>query len=166
DPGGRRAADYERRRLRICNELALQSSGSGGGAVPLKRGFFRRLFWRTVLLTVVIGVAIAVLYGVYIDREGTHQFQGRRWTLAAQIYGAPMELYAGLPLPAADLEHELQRLQYRRVDRLERPGTYREQGSTRFDVALRPARFADEIRAAFILTINVNASGIESLRDS
>jgi penicillin-binding protein 1B len=110
-------------------------------------------------------VVVGVVFGIYVDREVTHQFEGRRWTLPAQIYAAPLELYAGLPLLQADMEHELQRLQYRRVDRLERPGTYREQGS-RFDIALRPARFADETRPSSILTVGVNTSGIETLHDS
>jgi len=110
-------------------------------------------------------VLAAVVYGIYLDRVVTHQFEGRRWTLPAQIYAAPLELYAGLLLSQTDLEHELQRLQYRRVDRLERPGTYREQGA-RVDVALRPARFADETRPASILSISVDVNGIESLHDS
>ena len=112
-----------------------------------------------------IVVLAAVGYYIYLDREVTHQFEGRRWTLPAQIYAAPLELYAGLPLLQADLEHELQRLQYRRVDRLERPGTYREQAN-RIDVALRPATFADETRPASILTVSVGVNGIESLHDS
>lgn len=111
-------------------------------------------------------VVLAVVgYYIYLDREVTHQFEGRRWTLPAQIYAAPLELYAGLPLLQADLEHELQRLQYRRVDRLERPGTYREQ-TNRIDVALRPATFADESRPASILTVAVGVNGIETLHDS
>jgi penicillin-binding protein 1B len=65
----------------------------------------------------------------------------------------------------SDLERELQRLQYRRVERLERPGSYREQG-TRMDIALRPARFADESRPASILSVTLGPAGIESLRDS
>jgi penicillin-binding protein 1B len=123
------------------------------------------LFWRTVLGAVAMVVLAAVVYGIYVDRDVVHQFEGRRWTLPAQIYAAPLELYAGLPLSQADLEHELQRLQYRRVERLERPGTYREQGA-RVDVALRPARFADETRPASILSINIDVNGIESLHDS
>jgi penicillin-binding protein 1B len=118
-----------------------------------------------VLGTVAIVVLAVIVYGVYLDQEVTHQFEGRRWTLPAQIFAAPLELYAGLPLSQADLEHELQRLQYRRVDRLERPGTFREQGN-RVDVALRPARFADESRPASILTVSVDVNGIESLHDS
>jgi penicillin-binding protein 1B len=118
-----------------------------------------------VLGAVAIVVLAGVIYGGYLDHEVTHQFEGRRWTLPAQIYAAPLELYAGLALPQPDLEHELQRLQYRHVDRLERPGTYREQGN-RVDIALRPARFADETRPASILSVTLDANGIESLRDS
>jgi len=118
-----------------------------------------------VLVTASVAIIAAVVYGLYIDREVTSQFEGRRWTLPARIYAAPLELYAGLPLSQSDLEHELQRLQYRRVDRLERPGTYREQGA-RLDVALRAAQFADETRPASILTIDLAAAGIGGLRDS
>ena len=95
----------------------------------------------------------------------TRQFEGRRWTLPAQVYAAPLELYAGLTLSPAQLEQELQRLHYRRADPLDRPGTYRVQGA-RIDVALRPARFADETRNAALLSIVVGSQGLESLRDS
>ena len=81
------------------------------------------------------------------------------------MYAAPLELYVGLPLTEFDIEHELARLQYRQVDKLERPGTYREQGA-RIDVALRPAVFADESRPAAILTIQTGPKAITGLRDS
>src|SRR4051794_23028440 len=99
---------------------------------------FRRIFWLSAL-AIVLGVGVAVtLYVLYLDHLVTKQFEGRRWTLPAQVYAAPLELYAGLGLSGAELEHELQRLQYRRVDRLEHPGSYRIQGA-RIDVALRAA---------------------------
>src|SRR5207248_2155665 len=60
---------------------------------------------------------------------------------------------------------ELQRLHYRRAERPERPGTYRVQGA-RFDIALRPARFADETRNAQLLNIVAGPQGLESVRDS
>jgi len=92
------------------------------------------------------------------------QFEGRRWTLPAQVYAAPLELYAGLPLTPTELEHELQRLHYRRADRPDHPGTYHLAGE-HVELALRPARFADETRAAQRLTITAGAKGIESLSD-
>src|ERR1700744_298279 len=126
---------------------------------------FFRIFWLSALGIVVVAATAVTFYVMYLDGLVTKQFEGRRWTLPAQVYAAPLELYAGLTLSGADLEHELQRLQYRRVDRLEHPGTYRMQG-TRIDVALRPARFADETRPASILSIAANDKAIESIRDS
>jgi penicillin-binding protein 1B len=95
----------------------------------------------------------------------TRQFEGRRWTLPAQVFAAPLELYTGLALSPTQLEQELQRLHYRRAEQLDRPGTYRLQGA-RIDVALRPARFADETRNAALLSMVAGPQGLESLRDS
>jgi penicillin-binding protein 1B len=126
---------------------------------------FFRIFWLSALGIGVVAAAAVTFYVLYLDGIVTKQFEGRRWTLPAQVYAAPLELYVGLTLNGSDLEHELQRLQYRRVDKLEHPGTYRLQG-TRLDIALRPARFADETRPASILSLVSSDKGIESLRDS
>jgi penicillin-binding protein 1B len=104
------------------------------------------------------------LYVLYLDHLVVKQFEGRRWTLPAQVYASPLELYAGLPLTLPGLEHELQRLHYRRADRPDHPGTYHLAGE-QIELALRPARFADETRDAQRLTITAGAKGIESLSD-
>jgi len=80
---------------------------------------------RALLLLVGAALLAAVLYALYLDHLVVHQFEGRRWTLPAQVYAAPLELYAGLPLTVPAVEHELQRLHYRRTDRSDQPGTYR-----------------------------------------
>ena len=103
-------------------------------------------------------------YALYLDRLVTHKFEGRRWTLPAQVYAAPLELYAGLPLSAAQFEQELKRLHYRRAESVERAGTYRVRGE-QFELALRPARFADENRPAGQLTVSVGAGGLSALKD-
>ena len=106
-----------------------------------------------------------MLYALYLDHLVVKQFEGRRWTLPAQVYAAPLELYAGLPVTLLELEHELQRLHYRRAERPDRPGTYYLAGE-RLEVALRPARFADETRPAERLTVTIAGAkgGIESLQ--
>lgn len=126
----------------------------------------RTPFGRLVLWTAALLAFAAIVYVFYLDRVVTHQFQGRRWTLPAQVYAAPLELYAGLPLSQADLESELQRLRYRRVERFDahRAGTYRTQGG-RLDVSLRAARFLDENRPASLLSVTTGPTGIETLRD-
>jgi len=132
--------------------------------MPRKKGLLRKLLWGTLI---VVGVFLLICTGLFIhlDRQVTKQFEGRRWTLPAQVYAAPLELYAGLALSGAGIERELSRLQYREVERLERPGTYRKQG-LRYEVALRSARFADETRAAQILAITTSDDVITSLTDS
>jgi penicillin-binding protein 1B len=126
---------------------------------------FFRIFWLGALGIAVVAATAATFYVLHLDGIVTKQFEGRRWTLPAQVYAAPLELYVGLTLNGSDLEHELQRLQYRRVDKLEHPGTYRLQ-ATRLDIALRPARFADETRPASILSVVASDKGVETLRDS
>src|SRR5882724_10846074 len=129
-----------------------------------KKGILRKLLWGALILFGVVLVVCGVLF-LLLDRQVTKQFEGRRWTLPAQVYAAPLELYAGLALSGPQLEEELQRLQYREVEKLERPGTYRRQG-TRYEVALRSARFADETREAQILAITISGTAIAGITDS
>src|SRR6186713_1561034 len=114
-----------------------------------KKGLLRKLLWGVLILFGVVFVVCGVMF-ITLDRQVTKTFEGRRWTLPAQVYAAPLELYAGLALSGPQLEEELARLKYREVSKLERPGTYRQQGS-RYEVALRAARFADEQREPQIL---------------
>jgi penicillin-binding protein 1B len=114
-----------------------------------------------LLLLALLG---ATFYVIRLDHIVTHQFEGRRWTLPAQVYAAPLELYAGLPLSAGDLEEELGRLRYREGNDVSHPGTYRKLGG-HIEVALRAARFADETRAAQTLVIETSGQAITQLRD-
>jgi penicillin-binding protein 1B len=126
----------------------------------------RRILWVGVPLAVVLAAIVAVgLYALHLDRIVTQQFQGRRWTLPAQVFAAPLELYVGAPLSISDLTQELARLQYRPSVALDRPGTYR-LADTRIDIALRATRFADEVRPAEILSVVAGPRAIEVLRDS
>ena len=120
--------------------------------------------WRYVLVVALVcGIALT-LYVVHLDRIVTTQFEGRRWTLPAQVYAAPLELYAGEALGAADLDHELQRLQYRQADHADKPGTYAHQGG-RFQIYLRAARFADEVRPARLLNVESNEATLTGLTE-
>ena len=128
------------------------------------RSWFRRLLLPVGILLGVL-LLIATGYFIYLDRMVTSQFEGRRWTLPAQVYASPLELYAGLTMSGDGVESELKRLQYRQVEKLDRPGTYRLQNG-RIDVALRAARFADELRPAQLLSISTDGDTITGMRDS
>jgi penicillin-binding protein 1B len=116
----------------------------------------------------VLGVAAAValvaltIWVIHLDRVVTRQFEGRRWSVPARVYAQPLELYAGAPVRADDLEEELKRLHYRDGDPASGPGLYRRKGNA-FDVHARRVRFVDEARAPVRLAIRTNSSGIAAL---
>lgn len=121
--------------------------------------------WPYALGVVVVALVALAAWVIYLDRIITQQFEGRRWSLPAQVYAQPLELYAGETLSAAELENELQRLGYQRVDQPQRPGSYRRNGS-RIDLISRHFRYWDEDRAAQALSVVADGERIQGLFDS
>jgi penicillin-binding protein 1B len=123
---------------------------------------------RTILAAfglVVGGLVIALLvWIVYLDRIVTAQFEGRRWTLPAQVYAEPLELYAGQLFGADTLEQELKRLGYRRADQAQEPGSYSRRG-TRIDLVNRRFQFWDALQEPQLISIATRGNSIESMRN-
>ena len=76
-----------------------------------------------------VGLISLLVWVLYLDRIVTRQFEGRRWTLPAQVYAEPLELYVGQSFGADTLEQELRRLGYSRVEAPKSAGTYRRRGN-------------------------------------
>ena len=72
----------------------------------------RRLWWILGGTVLAAGAAFAAWVG-YLDHVVTREFQGRLWSVPAHVYAEPLDLYAGAPVSADDLEVELRRLHYR-----------------------------------------------------
>ncbi len=115
---------------------------------------------------IVLGIAFLGLTAwiIYLDRIVVKQFEGRRWTLPAQVYAQPLELYAGQTLTADQLERELKRLGYRRSEQPRRAGLYRRRDQ-RVDFISRPFRFVDEDRPVRAMSIIAGPKGIERMWD-
>ena len=118
---------------------------------------------RILLLVALIALVADALLILYLDRIVTPQFEGRRWTLPAQVFAQPLELYSGLALSVDALEQELVRLHYAPTDVLKRPGTYHRRGS-RIDIATRRVQFAEEIREAGTISVMIGQGGIQRLQ--
>lgn len=130
------------------------------------RSAFKK-FRKQILIgaALVIGVGLIALLGwlLYLDRIVTAQFEGRRWTLPAQVYAEPTELYVGQSFSSDALEGELRRLGYHQVDTPKDPGSYRRRG-TRIDFVSRRFAFWDAVQESQPLTAISNGNAIESLR--
>jgi penicillin-binding protein 1B len=122
---------------------------------------YRRLL--VVAGLVLLGVVAAfAAWIMYLDHVVTSEFQGRLWSVPARVYAEPIELYAGAPVSADDLEQELRRLHYRPGDPGAGAGFYRRRGGE-FDLHARRVRFVDEQRGEARVSIKAGAEGIVSL---
>jgi penicillin-binding protein 1B len=125
---------------------------------------FKRQLLAGALLTLGALVIALLVWIVYLDRQITAQFEGRRWTLPAQVYAEPLELYAGQSFGADVLEQELKRLGYQRVDKPQSPGSYSRRG-TRIDLINRHFQFWDALQVPQSLSIGTRGATIESMRN-
>jgi penicillin-binding protein 1B len=112
---------------------------------------------------ILVAGVLAALWVVHLDREVMRQFQGRHWSVPARVFAAPLELYAGAPVTADDLEQELRRLHYQSGDPASGTGLYRRNGAV-FDIHTRRVRFIDESRPPQLASIRVDNNGIASLK--
>jgi len=122
---------------------------------------------RRILVIAGGGLALVTLalvgWVIYLDRLVTREFQGRLWSVPARVFAEPLELYAGAPVSADDLEQELKRLHYRTGDPASGPGLYRRRGGD-FDLQARRVRFVDELREPARLRVRAGSAAIASLQ--
>lgn len=130
--------------------------------------FSRRNLIRTALIAVALVISVVMVIFAFqvasLDREIRSRFAGVRWTLPAQVYAAPQELYPGLNLSLDDLRRELQRLGYRPVEALEGPGSFVARADG-IDVATRAFAFWDGAQKPGRMLVRGGSSGIESITD-
>jgi penicillin-binding protein 1B len=111
----------------------------------------------------VAGAAAAVGYLGWVAWTVGKEFEGRHWDLPAQVYAAPLELYAGRVLSQEDLVAELKRVGYREDPRLPNPGTYRF-GLGRMEIATRGFSYAGDSEPERLIALAFSGSRITGLR--
>lgn len=115
----------------------------------------------------VFGVALIALLAWLLHLDGivTKQFEGRRWTLPAQVYAQPLELYAGQAFGADSLEGELRRLGYQKVDDPKRAGSYRRRGN-RIDLTSRRFQFWDSLQESQLVSVTATGNTLTAMVDA
>lgn len=118
-----------------------------------------------VLVLGSIGLVVFSYYLVALDKDIRTRFAGVRWALPAQVFAAPLELYAGQRIDAGDLKHELERLGYRASAALEGPGTFL-MGKGRADIFVRAFHFWDGPRDESRISVDLGADGVTNVVDT
>jgi len=126
---------------------------------------FRRQIIAVIALLLGVLVIITLAWVVHLDRKITAQFEGRRWTLPAQVYAEPTDLYAGQSFSADALETELQRLGYHRSAQARSAGAYSRNGN-RIELVTRRFQFWDGLQESQRLTITTRGAAIATMSDA
>ncbi|AMN48455.1 penicillin-binding protein 1B [Steroidobacter denitrificans] len=132
-------------------------------AFALKK--YRKQILAAVALLIGLLIIALLAWTLYLDRKITAQFEGRRWTLPAQVYAEPTDLYVGQVLSADALEQELIRLGYHRARRASSPGAYSRDGN-RIELVSRRFPFWDGLQESQRLTIVTHGNAIFGMRDA
>jgi len=115
-------------------------------------------------IALIVGGLIFASYLMQLDEEVRRRFDGVQWTLPAQVYAAPLELYPGLVIGADGLRTELDRLGYRHSDRLQGPGTYTGDGSE-LDIHSRAFSFWDGQQPAAQMAVSIAGGKVSGMRN-
>lgn len=101
-------------------------------------------------------------YAIFLDRTITSTFEGRRWSVPAQIYAQPLELYKGIKQNKAGLSKSLKNLGYRPVERIQGSGTFRSIDNG-LEIYLRGFPFIDGYRATKKIQVIFSKGKIQSI---
>ncbi|MEM7219440.1 MAG: transglycosylase domain-containing protein [Pseudomonadota bacterium] len=117
---------------------------------------------KALLVVGALTAALVLGYLVHVDRTITQTFEGRRWSVPAQVFAQPQELYVGARVGLGDVRQELARLGYSETPDLSTPGTFSVIGDE-LRTHLRPFVFSDGYRSARELTIGFAGGAITRL---
>jgi penicillin-binding protein 1B len=125
---------------------------------------FRKSILISIAAVFLIGSVVLLIWIAKLDTVITQQFEGRRWTLPAQVYAQPLELYTGQNFGADVLEQELQRLGYNSVPVPKEQGNYRRRGNI-IDFVSRRFQFQDELQESKILSVTAEDGAVTAIKN-
>lgn len=120
---------------------------------------------KLALALLLVGGLLLALYASHLDRRVQERFAGSLWALPAKVYARSLELWVGLPLSPEQLERELTRLGYYRVEGVPKPGEYRKAGVD-IEVHARQARHVDGEEPERLLRIRFEGKRVAGLWDA
>ncbi|KZN52518.1 penicillin-binding protein 1B [Pseudoalteromonas luteoviolacea] len=118
------------------------------------------LFWKGGL---AVCCAVA-MYVVYLDAKVSKQFEGNKWQLPVQVYARAMTFYPDQYLSEQEVIWELERLNYSRVNRINRTGQYIVQGRT-ITVFRRAFEFYEGAESSRVFTLNFAGKKLANIVD-
>lgn len=112
----------------------------------------------------LVGVVLMLIVFAYFDAQVRGAFDHQQYDKPAKVYARPLVLASGAILTAYELESELETLGYQRSRLFSQPGSYYREGD-HFNIHLRPFDFADGVRDAKIIEVEMGPTTVSVVRD-
>ena len=125
--------------------------------------WFKRLF----LVGTIVGLItliLLLLYSYHLYKTEVPKFEGRRWSVPAEFYAQPQELYVGVKATTNELEKHLLDLGYKRSSGINAPGDFSRQSNV-IKVYVREFQFWDALQAAKKLQITLRGGTVSELKN-
>ena len=103
-------------------------------------------------------------YLAYLDYRIREEFDGKKWSLPARIYSAPLELFVGANVSAEQIESRLKALKFRPDSAVATRASYARRGSG-FLLKTRTFRFPDRSEPSRSVRIDFDGGRISGLTD-
>lgn len=129
-----------------------------------QRGGLRRFLVRQALVGLPFVLIAIGAYLAYVDYRIREEFDGKKWSLPARIYAAPVELFVGAASTPERLEQNLRDLKFRADPALATRATYARRGAG-LVVKTRAFRFPDRLEPARTIRVDFDGGQISGLSD-
>ncbi|HPI92318.1 MAG TPA: transglycosylase domain-containing protein [Deltaproteobacteria bacterium] len=117
--------------------------------------------WGVCLLGIV-GILIMAFFSLNAYREMRKLQTGTMWHLPTRIYSSPFEISPGVDIFRQGLAERLNRLRYRRVEKVREPGQYRLDGDV-ITIYLHPFAYPEGARKATEVRLVMAGSRVEKI---
>ena len=118
-------------------------------------------FWLFVKMS-LIAVFVLFIYSIYLDGKVRDKFEGQRWQVPVQVFGAIDEYYIGRELALTNLQQALVANRYKKVTNVLRPGEFA-LSANRAIIYRRAFDFGAGVEAAVKLTLDVANGKVKAL---
>ena len=118
-------------------------------------------FWLFLKMS-FIAVFVLFLYSIHLDGKVRDKFEGQRWQVPVQVFGAIEKYTVGSKLTLTNLRESLSANRYKKVTHVERPGEFA-LSKSRAIIYRRAFDFGAGVEAPAKLTIDVTNGKIKAL---
>jgi penicillin-binding protein 1B len=118
-------------------------------------------FWLFLKIS-FLAVFVLFLYSIYLDGKVRDKFEGQRWQVPVQVFGAIEKYTVGSKLTLTNLRESLSANRYKKVTHVERPGEFA-LSKSRAIIYRRAFDFGAGVEAPVKLTIDVTNGKIKTL---